>query len=76
MHILYLNGTTKTICITKEKISMDVHEIKIKKEDGKWSNSSNEMESQHHFPLQLETHIWQEQVNAATLCLYNRDENI
>ena len=34
---------------------MDVHEIKIKKEDGKWSNSSNEMESQHHFPLQLET---------------------
>lgn len=34
---------------------MEVHEIKIKKEDGKWSNSSNEMESQHHFPLQLET---------------------
>lgn len=41
---------------------MDVHEIKIKKEDGKWSDSSNEMESQHHFPLQLErqgiTHTW------------------
>lgn len=55
---------------------MDVHEIKIKKEDGKWSNSSNEMESQHHFPLQLETHIWQEQVNAATLYFYNRDKNI
>lgn len=53
---------------------MDVHEIKIKKEDGKWSNSSNEMESQHHFPLQLETHIWQEQVNAATLYVYNREQ--
>lgn len=62
MDILYFKGTIKNICITEEKISMDVHEIKIKKEDGKWSDSSNEMESQHHFPLQLErqgiTHTW------------------
>lgn len=55
---------------------MDVHEIKIKKEDGKWLNSSNEMESRHHFPLQLETHTQHEQVNVATLYLYNRDKNI
>lgn len=62
LHIMHFKGTIKNVCITEEKISMDVHGIKTKKKNGKGSNSSNEMESQHNFPLQLETqdttHTW------------------